>query len=92
MSKINPGFFGWLGWLILIALLAYTEDYAFDTGDFVVGAYIGDLIIYIFLLTICVWGYAIFKSHKQRIEDLNLQVEELMIRVKELEKSENNRA
>ena len=85
MSKINPGFFGMLGWLILIVLLAYTEDYAFNTGEFVVGVYTGDLIIYIFLLTICVWIYGIFKIHKQRIEDLQLQTEEMMSRIKDLE-------
>lgn len=84
MSKqINLGLFGALGWAILILLLAYTESYAFDEGEIEAAVYCGDLIIYVILFSIFVMYSHALKSHKQRIEDLQLQVEELMLRVKE---------
>ena len=92
MSKqINLGLFGALGWAILILILAYTESYAFDEGEIEAAVYCGDLIIYVILFSIFVMYTHALKSHKHRIEDLQLQTEELMERVKELEKSENNR-
>ena len=93
MSKqINLGLFGALGWAILILLLAYTESYAFDEGEIEAAVYCGDLIIYVILFSIFVMYSHALKSHKQRIEDLQLQTEELMERVKDMEKSQDNRA
>lgn len=93
MSKqIDLGLFGVLGWGILILLFAYAESYAFDEGEIRAAVYLGDLIIYVIMCSLFVIDCYAFKNHKQRITDLQLQTEELMERVKELEKSENNRA
>ena len=82
MSKrIDLGIFGALGWAILILILAYTESYAFDEGEIEAAVYCGDLIIYVILFSLFVLYSHALKSHKQRITDLQLQVEELMERL-----------
>lgn len=82
MSKqIDLGIFGVLGWVILIVLFAYSESYAFDEGEFRAAVYIGDLIIYVVMISLFVTDCYAFKNHKQRIMDLQLQVEELMERL-----------
>lgn len=51
-----------------------------------------DAAIWVMLMFCFAACNATDNAHKKKIMDLNLQVEELMERVKELEKSENNRA
>ena len=82
MSKqIDLGIFGALGWAILILLFAYAESYAFDEGEIRAAVYCGDLIIYVIMISMFVVECYTFKNHKQRIMDLQLQVEELMERL-----------
>ena len=82
MSKqINLGLFGALGWAILILILAYTESYAFDEGEIEAAVYCGDLIIYVIMFSMFVVDCYAFRNHKQRITDLQLQVEELQERL-----------
>ena len=86
MSKqIDLGMFGLLGWVILILLFAYAESYAFDEGEIEAAVYIGDLIIYVIMFSMFVVECYTFKNHKQRITDLQLQVEELQERIRDLE-------
>lgn len=86
MSKqINLGLFGALGWAILILLLAYTESYAFDEGEIEAAVYCGDLIIYVIMFSMFVVDCYAFRNHKQRITDLQLQVEELQERLDDID-------
>ena len=86
MSKqINLGIFGVLGWAILILLFAYAESYAFDEGEIRAAVYIGDLIIYVIMSFMFVTDCYAFKNHKQRITDLQLQVEELQERLDDID-------
>ena len=86
MSKINPlELFGTLGWAILILILAYAESYAFDEGEIEAAVYCGDLIIYVIMLSMFVVECYTFKNHKQRIADLQLQVEELQERLDDID-------
>ena len=88
-SKIGMGnVFANAGWLVLLALLAYSQSYAFDEGEIIVGVYIGDLILYVFLLMVCVSGYCILKRMGKEIKELR----ERLDHVEKMDERENNRA
>ena len=84
------------GWLATAILFGYVGGVAWEE----IGGLEGygaamicfDAAIWV-MLTFCFAACSATNSaHRKKIMDLNLQVEELMDRVKELEKSENNRA
>ena len=85
--------FAWLGFAILLGFLG---SFAMDEIEGIEGCRVAMVcfdgaIWTMMLLHACAWSSSSSRQKKE-IKDLHLQTEELMERVKELEKSENNRA